>query len=119
MPDRIQLSRRKGFRKPDTAVVVARPSKWGNPFTVAMAVEAEYEHPHRACVANYRMWIEGHEFYQDTYLEKGRSFDRRWVREHLQDLAGKDLACWCPLLDEHGDRFPCHADVLLKLAAAL
>ena len=27
-----------------------------------------------------------------------------------RDLAGKDLACWCPL-----DR-PCHADVLLELA---
>ena len=27
-----------------------------------------------------------------------------------QDLAGRDLACWCPL-DQ-----PCHADVLLALA---
>ena len=27
-----------------------------------------------------------------------------------QDLAGKDLACWCPL-DQ-----PCHADVLLEVA---
>jgi hypothetical protein len=27
-----------------------------------------------------------------------------------RDLAGKDLACWCPLGQ------PCHADVLLELA---
>ena len=31
-------------------------------------------------------------------------------------LRGRDLACWCPIEDEHGNRFPCHADVLLELA---
>lgn len=33
-PQRIQLSRKKGYRKPEGAIVVARPSKWGNPFKV-------------------------------------------------------------------------------------
>ncbi|WP_156803257.1 DUF4326 domain-containing protein, partial [Mycobacterium gordonae] len=32
MPSRIQLRRTKGWRKPEGAIVVARPSKWGNPF---------------------------------------------------------------------------------------
>lgn len=32
-PKRIQLSRKRGYRKPPGAVVVSRPSKWGNPFT--------------------------------------------------------------------------------------
>ena len=31
-PRRVQLSRRKGWRKPENTVVVARPSRWGNPF---------------------------------------------------------------------------------------
>ena len=31
-PKRIQLSRTKGWRKPEGAVVVSRPTKWGNPF---------------------------------------------------------------------------------------
>lgn len=31
-PQRIQLSRTKGWRKPEGAVVVSRPTKWGNPF---------------------------------------------------------------------------------------
>ncbi len=35
---------------------------------------------------------------------------RRWMREHLHELRGKNLACWCPL-DQ-----PCHADALLELA---
>jgi hypothetical protein len=39
-----------------------------------------------------------------TYAE---GFDLATLR---RDLAGKDLACWCPL-DQ-----PCHADILLELA---
>lgn len=32
MPDRIQLKRTAGFRLPEGAVSVARPTQWGNPF---------------------------------------------------------------------------------------
>lgn len=116
-PRRIQLRRTKDWRKPEGAIVVTRPGKWGNPFTVAMAIEAEYQHPHRAVVANYEMWVKGHAFYQDVYEDGSSRFDRRWVQEHLPDLAGKDLACWRPLVDEHGEQFPCHADVLLALVS--
>jgi len=31
-PKRIQLRRTKGWHKPEEAVVVSRPSKWGNPY---------------------------------------------------------------------------------------
>lgn len=34
MPERIQLRRSKGWRKPEGAIVVGRPSCWGNPFAV-------------------------------------------------------------------------------------
>jgi hypothetical protein len=33
-PKRIQLRRTKGWRKPEGAIVVARPSRWGNPYHV-------------------------------------------------------------------------------------
>jgi len=33
-----------------------------------------------------------------------------WVADHIQDLKGKNLACWCK------PGWPCHADVLLKIA---
>lgn len=39
-PRRIQLRRTKGWRKPEGAIVVARPSKWGNPFRVGPTVLA-------------------------------------------------------------------------------
>jgi len=32
------------------------------------------------------------------------------ARDEINELRGKDLACWCPL-DQ-----PCHADVLLDIA---
>ena len=37
------------------------------------------------------------------------------VRSWLADLAGKNLACWCPL-PEPGQPDWCHAAVLLRLA---
>jgi Domain of unknown function (DUF4326) len=33
-PQRVQQHRAKGWRKPDGAISVARPHKWGNPFAV-------------------------------------------------------------------------------------
>ena len=35
MAERVQLRRTKGYRKPEGAVVVARPSRWGNPWPIA------------------------------------------------------------------------------------
>jgi hypothetical protein len=42
------------------------------------------------------------------YRLHAAGFDAAALR---RDLAGKDLACWCPL-DQ-----PCHADVLLELVS--
>jgi hypothetical protein len=40
------------------------------------------------------------------------------VEDIRRELRGKNLACWCPLEDENGNRVPCHADVLLEIANA-
>jgi hypothetical protein len=127
MPERIQLSRRKGWRKPENTVVVARPSKWGNPFRVGdrvmvfsdlgwggpterelgpllggiATVENITDRAH--AVALFRAWMRSR---TTTALEK----------LDLAPLAGKNLACWCPLVDADGNPVPCHADVLLELA---
>jgi hypothetical protein len=39
--DRIQLSRARGYRKPPGAVVVSRPSKWGNPFAIGERIDRD------------------------------------------------------------------------------
>lgn len=95
-PRRIQLRRTRGWRKPVRAVVVSRPSKWGNPFLVGI-------HPlpggttREQAIQKYRRALTGLDL----------PFDYDDVR---RELRGKDLACWCPL-DQ-----PCHADVLLEIA---
>ena len=37
-PGRVRLSRKKGWKLPPNTVSVARPGRWGNPFSVAPAV---------------------------------------------------------------------------------
>lgn len=122
-PKRIQLRRTRGWRKPEGAVVVARPSKWGNPFVVGGPVtvyaddtEAGYDFTFdgmtaEQAVAGFRdlmqmrlNLLDGEEHDPDTVEHVAE-----W-RAALEDLRGHELACWCPL-DQ-----PCHADVLLELA---
>jgi hypothetical protein len=92
---------------PEGAVYVGRPSKWGNPFTVAAAIAAGYqlEWAPLMAVCAYREWLRGNPF----YAGHERRRDHILARAH-DELAGRDLVCWCP-----PDQ-PCHADVLIELA---
>ena len=129
---RIQRQRTKGWRMPEGAVYVGRPSPWGNPWpidhaampwvAVLLGLRGDAEGRRAAAVALHRAWI------TDTLplgvsgggIETGfasnaatmylRDFELP-TKPDLAPLRGKDLACWCPL-DQ-----PCHADVLLELAA--
>lgn len=122
-PKRIQLRRTKGWRKPEGAIVVARPSRWGNPFVVGEWVALTGDQLGTS-VGHYdpsnRVWFEfdRHRMTPEEAVDFYRR-DLEWVLEWdedeevveaLAELRGHDLACWCPL-----DR-PCHADVLLDLA---
>ena len=96
-PKRIQRRRTKGWKMPDGAVYVGRPTMWGNRWQVGTwsnTLGREVATVDEA-VDLYRrlVWVEPHMI--------------GWVRENLR---GRDLACWCPL--DH----PCHADVLLEIA---
>lgn len=88
MPKRIQRSRKKGWRKPEGAVIVDRTSKWGNPFKIGDHNVPDAE----TAVRKFEAWC--------TEIEP----------QELEELTGKDLVCFCPL-DQ-----PCHADVLLRWA---
>lgn len=105
-PQRIQRRRVKGWRMPAGAVYVGRGAKWGNPFKVGDESAFMGERP--------VMGIEQ----PLTRADAVQLYDLALQGGHLPvtasdvraALAGKDLACWCPL-DQ-----PCHADVLLELA---
>lgn len=127
-PTRIQLRRSKGWRKPEGAVVVARPSRWGNWWKVKhdhLGWKAEFApgpdllpygvaptgddddaeaRARQVAVDKYRRDIRD--------AERGLFSAPFRVADVVRELRGHDLACWCPL-DQ-----PCHADVLLELANA-
>lgn len=90
LPRRLQLSRKKGFRLPAGAIVVSRPTKWGNPHKPGKLTRAQ-------AVASYRRDLNSGKLRVDA-------------ADARSELRGHDLACWCPLDG------PCHADVLLKVA---
>jgi len=96
-PRRVQMTRAKGGWRADhpDAVIVARPSKWGNPYA---ADEARGHN--RAYVTD---------LFREHLAQPEQTALRAAIRAELR---GRNLACWCPL-DE-----PCHADVLLEIANA-
>ncbi len=87
-PERVQLRRSIGWRKPEDAIVVARPSRWGNPYRIGEGLSR----------------AEAVELYRQHLARSPRL-----MAEAGTVLRGHDLACWCPLSE------PCHADVLLRL----
>lgn len=96
-PVRLQLSRKAGFdlqrlsRETNglPAIVVSRPSVWGNPYRARTPAER------KTAVAKF-----------NTYITKQTDLRARARKE----LRGSNLACWCPLDG------PCHADTWLKIA---
>lgn len=138
-PRRIQLSRAKGWRKPEGALTVARPTLFGNPWragapatfwlpdypvsdaVVGCAMTAE------DVVTLYRHMIDGGpDPVRDALPAHLNAGGRRWTRDMLRRhaarvvarlpaLRGRDLCCWCAITS-HGAYTPCHADVLLSLA---
>lgn len=93
-PQRIQLSRKKGFRLQEysrslnglSAVKVDRSNAlFGNPHVVGKDGTIE------ECLALFEKFIEP---YKDKVIEK---------------LKGKNLACWC-------SSEQCHAEILLRIA---
>jgi len=110
-PARIQRRRTRGWRMPQGAVYVGRPSVWGNPYRLSPCpdgwnVKAPWGGNTRFLTQGAaRAWAVQS---LRTDLEQGRA---PWTEEEIRaHLAGHDLACWCPL-DQ-----PCHADLLLDIA---
>lgn len=113
MPERIQRRRTRGWRMPEGAVYVGRPSRWGNPYGLDLYRIDYPEHDdaeHRfMATSDFRGLIEG------RWQNDDRP-DYPSIEEIRAELAGKDLACWCPPTPE-GEHDQCHADVLLRIAA--
>ena len=136
-PKRIQMSRQRPWRaeNPD-AVIVARPSRHGNPYAVGALIR-DYA-AEAACrtlppvLAPALVTRSPDDFpggkWPDSWVIRtvvdradavacfrALAAEFAWNDEDayeawIGELTGRDQACWCPL-DQ-----PCHADVLLELA---
>lgn len=125
-PIRVQLSRKKGWRMPPGTVKVDRSTRWGNPFLVerergerwngqrrewqttwSIRCLANPHHDGRLCPPDYRTGLSEADALTHA-IERFRAVIA--PRLDLENLRGKNLACWC-----RADK-PCHADILLELA---
>lgn len=88
-PKRIQRKRTKGWRMPEGAVYVGRPTRFGNNFKTS-------DYGRHLAVFNFRQRMRNMQLINPSFFD---------------ELRGKDLACWCRLDDQE-----CHADVLLEIA---
>lgn len=90
-------------------MICDRTSDFGNPFTIADALEAGYADTEAEArdyvVRAHRCWLYGDPDWVRFYPKK-----RARLLERLPELAGKDLACTCGL------DVACHVDALLRVA---
>ncbi len=105
VPQRVQLSRQRGWRIPPNTVVVSRPAAWGNRYRLGRHVvhidgRGVSPETREQCVELFEEWLR-------YWVEH---VDSRVRDSMFRDLRGKNLACWCA----HSHR--CHADVLLEYA---
>ena len=96
---------------PEGAIYVGRPTKWGNQWRVVSFQRGGYG----VTFKNYKNRTGAVYPLKQIALERIVELYEADVitsrlYEEINELRGKDLACWCAL-DQ-----PCHADVLLRLA---
>jgi hypothetical protein len=125
MAKRVQRKMIKGWRMPEGAVYVGRPTKWGNPFKVVgdmiygnashrrkfldpwILIEPDendfidWRLPTKDIIISlYEKWLAGND--NNFIIPPPTEIE-------LLSLRGRDLACFCRLDQK------CHADVLLEL----
>lgn len=107
MAERIQLRRQRGWRMPEGAMSVARPTIWGNPFRPGDTLRFPFDEAFGPVVRDRAHAVEIFACYAD--IQSGYKLRARW------DLSGWSLACWCPLPAE-GEPDICHAAILLAIS---
>ena len=127
MPKRIQRKRTKGWKMPEGAVYVGRPTIFGNPFKVVKHIitstccegpDTEWNVFNEEAGGFWRFQSREEAMTGSVNLFRAAAYSAlnstaSWRRKVVFVLKDRDLACWCPL-DQ-----PCHADVLLEIANSL
>jgi len=123
-PRRIQRQRTRGWTAPlDTQgrkpKYVGRPTLYGNPFQVARVaggIWVVFVDTAPGVTGRTVATVSGEREARQTAVDEFRAMLRtpggaEQAEFFARQLHGRDLMCWCP------EGMPCHADVLLALAA--
>ncbi len=81
------------FRKANFDVLIDRSTKWGNPFSHKASSHA------LVIVDTRRTAVQAFE----DWLISAHDLDARWMRDHIGELKGKTLGCWCAPESCHGE----------------
>ena len=117
MPTRIRFRRTKGYRLPEGAIYVGRPTKFGNPFPIPgygleQSLTLFWNSAHGiwdpAVVSLHIDLVPAYEAHQKFLKRLGG----HPVEVARAELGGHDLACWC------APEARCHADIWLAIANA-
>lgn len=90
------IGRAQGGVNFETAACPGQRGYWGNPFTVD-------DYDRAASIERFRELLE-------ATVTAPRTEHEEILLQHLKDLEGKTLGCWCRSVDE--DAPACHGDVL-------
>lgn len=94
MSERVVKGRVVHLRREPYDVRIDRVTPWGNPFVIGRDGDRD------AVISEYLEWV--------LTSEDGAA---PWIREHVHELRGKTLGCWCAPQ-------ACHGDILLELATS-
>lgn len=108
MPERVQLSRRKGWTMPPNTVKVDRSTKWGNPFRPDG--DGPDCGPVEYAARKFGYMLGGYMCLCAKPSVKDQEAYLAMAKRDIAELFGKNLACWCK------PGTACHADILLEIA---
>lgn len=82
-------------------VRIDRGSRWGNPFAIGLHGDRD------EVIEKFRAWV-----------ETGGDARAGWIRDHVGELHGKTLGCWCapPGGVTAADPLVCHGQILARMA---
>jgi hypothetical protein len=111
-PIRVQRKRTKGYKLPENTVCVNRPSKWSNPFKLTVFSRETSLKMYAECISNPHLVY----YYFNPIAAHNAYIHFTYIKEHIHELKGKNLACFCPIVNKYNEYVQCHADILLSLA---
>ena len=141
VPVRIQRSRQHKQVSPNGLPIayVGRGSRWGNPFRLVKYSDGKWaiktdgsdrcnelliKHCHAVydkrdaaaidAINCYNFWLLPYTHKEGSMMEFYQSMAQ--IDDAIISLKGKNLSCWCKIIDENDNYCLCHADLLLSLA---